>query len=331
MARAACPSRYRAASRRAVAVAALWSLFAACSALAIPSAPPAGAVADTPARSSAPAAAQACTYPATSNQVLVVIDFGDVVGIEGTRPAQRSTTVCVVASPGERGSVVLLAALQQLGWTPRFEGSMLCGIAGYPATGCGDPSGANYLYWSYWWGSAGGWRYASMGPATSRTNCARVEGWRFINGAANVGNQDWPAGSSLATGMCPGEAVPTTTPATVPASAAPPASSAPSSAGPGGPGSVGQTPGSSSTSTSSPATSTADTSVSGQATSTTLDRARVGAWADVQTPAERGAATAVTPARMKSSSGALIGVVLGVLVLAGVAAIGVVQVRRRTA
>ncbi len=278
-----------------------------------------------------------CTYPATQNQVLVVIDFGTVPGVEGTRPAQGVTTFCVVASDRSNGVDALYAALGQVGWSARTEASMLCAIAGYPASDCGKQTGDTYQYWSYWWGENGTWSYASTGPKSTRTRCTRVEGWRFIDGKKQVGGQDYPRGSALARNMCaPTPQAPGTTnpPAPTVAPNSPvvppgqPGSPQTQAGFPGAPSATSTIPGTSTTVAGGGATSGAERPDpdSGQATA---ERRRVeGAWADVQTPAQRRAATAVDEAPASSGS-ALLQLVVGVVLLAGLAVLGAVQVRRR--
>lgn len=293
--------------------------------------------------------ATACTYPAQQNQVLVVIDFGDVVGVGGTRPAQDVTTVCVIVPPGSRSTVALQFALDQLGWGRTLSSiGMLCSVGGYPATGCGDASGDNFLYWSYWWGVDGNWSYAGVGPASSVAKCGKVEGWRFINGAAQVGGNQAPRGDALARGMC---APPPTSspPPTAAPDTVPPPQSQTGSTTPGliAPGSAGTASGSNTTrpgattagSTTVPGGgaahaagsghSAADALGAGRATDGDRGAASEGAWADVQTPAERRAATAIP---VPTTSGGLRTVLQmggSAAVVAAVGLLGVAQARRR--
>ncbi len=82
------------------------------------------------------------------------------------------------------GAAVLAARASQLGLpAPRWGASgLLCGIDGFPATGCAEPSSAGYDYWSYWQGEAGQWVYSSTGPAYRYLKDGGVDGWRFGNG-----------------------------------------------------------------------------------------------------------------------------------------------------
>jgi hypothetical protein len=66
-------------------------------------------------------------------RVAVVIDYGTAQDApDGTKPpAARGT--CAVVPTAATGSDVLSAVAQH-----RIEGGLVCGIDGYPATGCGD-------------------------------------------------------------------------------------------------------------------------------------------------------------------------------------------------
>lgn len=172
----------------------------------------------------------------------------------------------------------------------------------------------------------------------SGAKCFQVEGWRFIDGAPQVGANEWPDGSALATGMCP-PAAPATT---VPPTAAP----SPTTRGPGGgagpkpqspPSVPGTRPGDASAADSASsvgATTTtvapdADTASGRPATTTTLDRSKVGAWADVQSPEQRREAVAIETSDGSSSAGKWLGAGAGAVVLGSVAAVGIAQARRR--
>lgn len=284
-----------------------------------------------------------CSYPALQNQVLVVLDFGDVTDVAGTRPARDVTTVCVVLPEGAKSTVALQAALDQLGWSRVFNSiGMLCSVSGYPAGGC--PSGDNYRYWSYWWGVSGDWRYAGVGPASSAAKCAKVEGWRFIDGDAEAGRNQAPRGSALAAGMCAPPPTATTLP---PPPSTGSSSGQQSTAGPGGsvaghggapaPGSStmpghGAAPGS----TPRPATDTAGSSDGPPPTDTGADlgappgeRAPAGAWADVQTPQERRAATGVASDAASDGLHPMLQMGGSAAVVAAVGALGVTRSRRR--
>jgi hypothetical protein len=69
-----------------------------------------------------------------NKRVAVVIDYGteaDAPGGGAMPPAARGE--CAVVPTAATGSDVLSAVAQQ-----RVEGGLVCGIDGYPATGCGD-------------------------------------------------------------------------------------------------------------------------------------------------------------------------------------------------
>ena len=123
-----------------------------------------------------PASASPCAYAPGS--IAVVVDFGD---------GSPVSAVCVPADSSDNGAAVLAARAQQLGTpAPRFDSSgFVCGIDGYPSSGCGEQTGATYAYWSYWHGS-GSWQYSNVGPGGSRVHTDVVEGWRFQpHGAGN--------------------------------------------------------------------------------------------------------------------------------------------------
>ena len=109
--------------------------------------------------------------------ISLVVDFGKVGSVAGA--PDGVFTACVALSGGDTG----LSVLQKVGLAPRLSpAGMICGISGYPTTGCGVPSASNFLYWSYWHGDAGGWHYANTGAGGYRLLSGDVEGWRFIDG-----------------------------------------------------------------------------------------------------------------------------------------------------
>jgi len=121
-----------------------------------------------------------------SVSVAVVIDTGTTA----SSPGGVSTT-CVDVDPGARGTDVLDARARRLGRPlPRYDSTgLLCAIDGFPETGCGDASGSDYLYWSYWAGSAGRWYYSNLGPGARVMQSGAVEGWRFLQGNGRTTDQ----------------------------------------------------------------------------------------------------------------------------------------------
>lgn len=65
-------------------------------------------------------------------------------------------------------------------------------------------SAAQFRYWTYWWGTGAGWRYASLGPSYDSAHLSdqAVLGWRFGVTGPNGGGADPPrqAGSYSALG-----------------------------------------------------------------------------------------------------------------------------------
>jgi hypothetical protein len=98
--------------------------------------------------------------PATAAEcVKVVVDYGTATGA----PAGPNTTCVAVAY--EDNAAEALAARRAVRGTPapRYEGNFLCGIDGYPDTGCGTDS--SKPYWSLWWYANGRWVYSDVGVA----------------------------------------------------------------------------------------------------------------------------------------------------------------------
>jgi hypothetical protein len=119
-----------------------------------------------------------CAPPAhlASGQIVVpvVVDFGE--------PQAKVLVTCVTTRPGDTGAEILQAQAPLVGYPmPRYDESgsgLLCGIDGYPSTGCGTESGGHYSYWAYWHGGKR-WQYASDGPGEWTVSKGDVEGWRF--------------------------------------------------------------------------------------------------------------------------------------------------------
>jgi hypothetical protein len=142
-------------------------------------------------------------------RVGLVVDFGTEPDSSG-----RVDVACVIVPEGAMASAVVEAWGAQHGGN-RWDG-LLCAIAGYPTTGCGERTPDGYRYWSYWTGSGGTWTHAGMGPGYRRASEGVIEGWRFQRGA---GNPSDPPPRRAATPVCP--PAPAPTPAPVPAPQAP--------------------------------------------------------------------------------------------------------------
>lgn len=157
--------------------------------------------------------AGAATCQAGAQQVAVVVDFGDGATV---------TSTCVGLAARATGYDALTERASELGTAaPRVENGLVCGIDGYPATGCAEQNGATYSYWSYWKGS-GSWIYSGIG-AQSRVRPEVVEGWRYVT-RGQEGAVPPPNGSPTASDTC--SAAPAdTTPATEAPTTAPPGTS----------------------------------------------------------------------------------------------------------
>ena len=158
------------------------------------------------------AGATACAPSASGVSVAVVVDFGDGSPI---------SAVCVPADSSDNGAAVLAARAQQLGTpAPRFDSSgFVCGIDGYPSSGCGEQSGTTYAYWSYWHGTgaSAAWQYSNVGPGGSRVHADVVEGWRFQPHGAGNPTDPPPNGNPDHNATCVPPTTTTTPPITEPA------------------------------------------------------------------------------------------------------------------
>ncbi|MCB1029353.1 MAG: hypothetical protein KDB24_16500, partial [Microthrixaceae bacterium] len=160
-------------------------------------------------------AAPAAPCRAGDTRVSVVVDYGTVSG------NSSPSATCITITQTMNGAQFLAARAQALGTpAPTYGPSgLLCSIDGYPASGCGERSGGNYLYWSYWNGSSGRWVYSNQGPASRRMTANSVEGWRFVRGGGGASDPA-PRVAPNRTAICPPVTQPTAPPATQPRTAA---------------------------------------------------------------------------------------------------------------
>jgi hypothetical protein len=146
----------------------------------------------------APHASGACAA-AGGGTVAVVVDFGDVAGSPG-----HVVVRCVPSGSSKTGAQVLADG----GFAVRYDpgSGLLCGIDGFPASGCGDRTGAgrDFSYWAYWRASAGSsqWTYASVGPGSARAKAGDAEGWRYVRGSASPSDPP-PRRSPVHATLCP--------------------------------------------------------------------------------------------------------------------------------
>ncbi|MER7911798.1 SCO2322 family protein [Streptomyces sp. NPDC096068] len=98
---------------------------------------------DTAKPTAAPDFARICADVAAKDgtkRIAVVIDFGGPADAPPGEapPARRVTTGCAQVRPDATGAEALAAVAKPLRYG---SGAMLCGIAGYPARGCGEEVG----------------------------------------------------------------------------------------------------------------------------------------------------------------------------------------------
>lgn len=169
------------------------------------------AAAPTPASASPSAPCEQSSSRQATAHVAVVIDFG----------GGNVSTACVPIGDGSTGIDLLNARAAQLGVPgPRFNpvNGLLCGIDGYPSTGCAERTANGYAYWSYWNGDSGNWVYSNVGPGSRRMHEGTVEGWRFQSGTGAASDQAPSAGASHSA-ICPPA---TTTTTAAPTTTVPP-------------------------------------------------------------------------------------------------------------
>jgi hypothetical protein len=135
-----------------------------------------GTVAAAPA-----SAATSCSGPLADGQIRVVI----VVDPGETGPRAPAAT-CLVVAAGTSGSKILAQRAAELGLpSPRYADSgLLCGIDGFPGTGCPVNSGGTYAYWAYFNGSGGVWSYGHDNPFVRRMVDGEIMGWRYSTGSS---------------------------------------------------------------------------------------------------------------------------------------------------
>jgi hypothetical protein len=172
-------------------------------------------------------AATSCSSPVGAGQIRVVV----VVD-----PGGAPQATCLIVADGTRGAEVLAQRAALLGRAqPRYAGSgLLCGLDGFPASGCPTNSGGAFDYWAYFKGTGGGWSYGTDNPFQWRMHDGDVMGWRWNEGASEAGAQPPGMGSG---GLFP----PLVVPPPPPPVTQPPPSGGSTSGGTGGaaPGSGG--------------------------------------------------------------------------------------------
>ena len=271
--------------------------------------------------------------------VEVVVDYGD----HGDGAPTRPSAYCAKVPDGSTGADVLAVRARELGKPmPRYNDGLLCAIDGFPETGCGEENAdGTFNYWSYWHKRGdGAWTYSNRGAYayTMRDNPDTAEVERYGEGWAWVQNQPEggrrPANIPYAE-VCPTEPAAASSPARPPAPAPRPASSAarpapaparttaapvPRTVRPSATRSPSAVPtaATSAAASASPAASVlAGSSVRPTPSSTSGERAF-----DVETRAE-------VPRTVDDENGLPIGLLVGLLLVAGLGTGAVVQARRR--
>jgi hypothetical protein len=184
----------------------------------------------------AASAASSCSSPVPAGQIRVVM----VVDPGETGP-RGPTATCLVVAAGTSGAKILAQRASQLGLpAPRYaESGLLCGLDGFPSTGCPVNSGGGYDYWAYFNGVGGSWSFGHDNPFVRRMVDGEIMGWRYAVGAAD-GQAPRPRiapSSSLFPSLAP---APTAPPATAPPTGG--GGGAPSGGGGAAPGSTGGAP-----------------------------------------------------------------------------------------
>ncbi|WP_201440776.1 hypothetical protein [Saccharothrix sp. 6-C] len=242
-------------------------------------------------------------HAADCGGVTVVVDFGPLGG--GVR------TGCAPGDPAT-GTAALTAAGFGYTFAARQPG-FVCRINGAPSSDPCVTTSPTTAYWGYWHGRPGGsWVYSSTSAGAYDPAPGSVEGWAF-----GAGGQP---------GIAP--------PAPQPTQPAPPPPAAGQPVQPGQPGQPGQpeppapVPGQPTQQTAQPSETPASTTA-GTTTSPPSSAATTAAGTTSSTAAPTGpTAVAVEPTAGTSSGGA-VGLVVGIVVIAALAGLGVWTARRR--
>jgi len=130
----------------------------------------------------AAAAATSCAGPLADGQIRVVLVVDPGEG--GPRGPQAT---CLVVKAGTSGSAILAQRASELGLpSPRYAPSgLLCGLDGYPATGCPVNTSGTYAYWAYFNASGGSWAFGHDNPFVRRMGDGEIMGWRYTGGSVD--------------------------------------------------------------------------------------------------------------------------------------------------
>jgi hypothetical protein len=272
--------------------------------------------------------------PSAHIRVVVVVDNG----------VNAPNATCLVVAQGTTGAQLWADRAAVLGTQrPRYADSgLLCAFDGYPASGCGEPSGGGYLYWSYWSGNSGAWVYGGGNPHVRRVNDGDIEGWRFVNGPDS--GQNPPPRMAPSRSLFPPIPAPAPAPAPAPTPAPAPAPAPTAPSDPAGAGSPGTGPTAAPTdpgdpapgaTTIDPATGAAIDAVTGEV----VDPDAEAIAPDTTTPASTTTADEPSPATELAAgtssgpsgpdAGAVGGLVVALVLIAALGGAAVVRARTR--
>jgi len=166
---------------------------------------------------------------ATEVGVAFVLDFGGDRG-------QVVGCVHVPASDNRYDALAAFTQQEHLAAPTYNDTGLLCSIGGIPVSGCGQPVGNRYIYWSYFTGpintdGSGPWHYSSTGAQAPVGACAPapggglegcdVEGWRFQDPGTGLPNDPPPRTAADYAAICLSTVTTTTTTTTPPTPTAP--------------------------------------------------------------------------------------------------------------
>ncbi|TQM77983.1 hypothetical protein FHX81_0232 [Saccharothrix saharensis] len=246
--------------------------------------------------------------------VTVVVDFRSLGG--GVR------TGCAPGDPAS-GTAALTAAGFGYTFASRQPG-FVCRINGEPSSDPCVTTSPTTAYWGYWHGRPGGsWVYSSTSASAYDPAPGSVEGWSFGAGEqpgiappAPAPQPTRPAPQPPAPGQpAPGQPAPGQPARGQPAPTRP-ASGHPAPPAPGDPTQPTSRP------SGTPASTTSGTTTEPRSSATTAGRGTSGSAAPTSS-------VAVEPTAGTSSSGGTVGLVVGIVVIAALAGLGLWTARRR--
>ena len=125
---------------------------------------------------------------ASTKVIAVVVDFGT-----GSTKAVITHCIRVPQSATDADAVSALIKLDGGSGLRWASNGLLCGINGYPASGCGvTQATGGYAYWAYFHGSNKAWVYANNGPAEVVALSSQAVGLRFEDKGRGAGSDQRP-------------------------------------------------------------------------------------------------------------------------------------------